>query len=212
MGAVRLMRYTNLASTIHILRNNCLTLLSPKTWNDQNDSAYIAEYKRRKKAKSVLALCFTETIETYHHWSTFAPGCDGVCIEFDRHALIDAVQNDPDVKAEYVRYSTIDDVEHDPPGDDELPFLKRLPYEPEKEFRIIFMSTKVNTEAKRLPILLTAIKHITLSPWMPEALEASVTATLKSIPECDAIPMHRSTLINNEDWRKAVEPDLLSTV
>ena len=157
MGAVRLMRYTNLASTIHILRNNCLTLLSPKTWNDQNDSAYIAEYKRRKKAKSVLALCFTETIETYHHWSTFAPGCDGVCIEFDRHALIDAVQNDPDVKAEYVRYSTIDDVEHDPPGDDELPFLKRLPYEPEKEFRIIFMSTKVNTEAKRLPILLTAI-------------------------------------------------------
>jgi hypothetical protein len=135
-----------------------------------------------------------------------------VCIEFDRHALIDAVQNDPDVKAEYVRYSTIDDVEHDPPGDDELPFLKRLPYEPEKEFRIIFMSTKVNTEAKRLPILLTAIKHITLSPWMPEALEASVTATLKSIPECDAIPMHRSTLLNNEDWRKAVEPDLLSTV
>lgn len=212
MGAVRLMRYTNLASTIHILRNNCLTLLSPKTWNDQNDSAYIAEYKRRKKAKSVLALCFTETIETYHHWSTFAPGCDGVCIEFDRHALIDAVQNDPDVKAEYVRYSTIDDVESDPPGDEELPFLKRLPYEPEKEFRIIFKSTKVNTEAKRLPILLTAIKHITLSPWMPEALEASVTATLKSIPKCDAIQMHRSTLLNNEDWRKAVEKDLISTV
>jgi hypothetical protein len=44
-------RYTNLASALHILRDGCITLLSPETWDDRNDAYFMAEYKRLKKAK-----------------------------------------------------------------------------------------------------------------------------------------------------------------
>lgn len=205
------MRYTNLASTIHILRNKRLTLLSPETWNDRNDSSYIAEFKRRKEAASVLALCFAETKETYHHWGVFAPGCDGVCIEFDKHMIEEAVAQDADLEARKVIYREIDDVERNPPKDEDLPFLKRVPYNPEEEFRIIFASKDVKAETKILPISLACIRHITLSPWMPEALVDAVRDTLKGIKGCNQIPMHRSGLVDNERWRKAVQPDLRTT-
>lgn len=206
------MRYTNLASTIHILRNERLTLLSPETWNDRNDSSYIAEYKRRTKAKSVLALCFAESMETYHHWGVFALGCDGVCIEFDKRMIELAVAQDAELEARKVDYREIDDVERDRPKDDDLPFVKRWPYKPEGEFRIIFKSKKVKAETKVLPISLKCIRHITLSPWMPDALVDAVRDTLKSIDGCGQIPMHRSGLVDNERWRKAVEPALRTTV
>lgn len=206
-----MMRYTNLASTIHILRNKRLTLLSPETWNDRNDSSYIAEYKRRTQAESVLALCFAESMETYHHWGVFAPGCDGVCIEFDKHMIEAAVGQDDELEARNVIYREIDDVERDPPKDSDLPFVKRWPYKPEDEFRIIFKSKTVKSETKILPISLACIKHITLSPWMPEPLVDAVRDTLKGIDGCGQIPMHRSGLVDNERWRKAVQPDLHTT-
>jgi hypothetical protein len=67
-------RYTNLASALHILRNKCLTLLSPATWDDRNDAFFMAEYKRLKEAKTVLAICFAVREETYHHWQIFSHG------------------------------------------------------------------------------------------------------------------------------------------
>ncbi len=53
-----LLRYTNLAAAIHLLRNRCLTLLNPATWTDRNDAFFLAEYKaaeaRRKRARPLL--------------------------------------------------------------------------------------------------------------------------------------------------------------
>jgi hypothetical protein len=60
-----LRRYTNLAATIHMLRSRTITLLSPGSWDDRNDAYFMAEYKRRKGLKTLLALCFANCGETY---------------------------------------------------------------------------------------------------------------------------------------------------
>jgi len=90
-------RYTNLAATIHLLQTRQITLLNPATWDDRNDAYFMAEYKRHKKAETVLALCFTAQNETYHHWRVFSHGTDGVRLEFDREPLVAAFKSQPDV-------------------------------------------------------------------------------------------------------------------
>lgn len=64
-------RYTNLAAAIHLLQSRKITLLNPARWDDANDAYFMAEYKRLVGAETVLALCFAETAETYHHWRVF---------------------------------------------------------------------------------------------------------------------------------------------
>jgi hypothetical protein len=68
MAARTFRRYTDLASALHILHNSCLTLLSPETWDDRNDSYFVSEYKQLKGVKTLLAICIADREETYHHW------------------------------------------------------------------------------------------------------------------------------------------------
>jgi hypothetical protein len=103
-----LRRYTNLAATIHMLRSREITLLSPGTWDDRNDAYYMAEYKRRKNLKTLLALCFANCEETYHHWRVFSHGADGVRIEFDKNLLLRALSGDERIIARDVTYKKID--------------------------------------------------------------------------------------------------------
>jgi hypothetical protein len=72
-----------------------LGLIYDLAWDDENDAHYIAKYKRLKHAVAVLALCFTESDETYHHWKVFSHGKDGVCIEFDKPRLLRIWKGDP---------------------------------------------------------------------------------------------------------------------
>jgi hypothetical protein len=57
----------------------------------QNDSYFLRLYREQQRLKSVLALCFTEATETYHHWRVFAPGPSGVCVAFKRAELLGVV-------------------------------------------------------------------------------------------------------------------------
>ena len=83
-----LRRFTNLAATIHMLRTRTITLLDPGTWDDKNDAFFMAQYKRQKDLKALLALCFADCPETYHHWRVFSHGADGVRVEFDKALLL----------------------------------------------------------------------------------------------------------------------------
>jgi hypothetical protein len=161
-------RYTDLAATLHMLRTRNITLLNPATWDDTNDSYFMSEYKRLKNAKSVLALCFAESEESYHHWRIFSSGGDGVRIEFDKPAL-------------------------------------RWPYGDEREFRVVYTNLSETVAAKDYPIALSSIRRITLSPWMPRTLSASVKATLRSIDGCSRLNVFQSTLVSNELWKKFTE-------
>jgi len=196
-------RYTNLAAVIHLLQMREITLLNPASWDDRNDAYFMAEYKRLLKAKSALALCFAESEETYHHWRVFSHGADGVCIEFDKAALLTAFDNQPKIRLGRVNYRQIKTLKERPQiGIEELPFLKRLPYQDEKEFRIVYVDMAEAEEFRNFGIDLSWIKRITLSPWMSQALSRSVVKTLRLIPGCAALKISRSTLVGNHEWQE----------
>jgi hypothetical protein len=202
MGVTTFSRYTNLAATIHMLRSRKITLLNPATWDDTNDSYYMAEYKRLKRAKTVLALCFTESDEQYHHWRVFSHGRDGVRIEFNKDKLLAVFDSNEEITKRYVDYRKIDDLREGPPIQlEDLPFLKRLPYTDEREFRLVYTSTREAKEHKDYPVGLDCVRRITLSPWMPKALVNSVRTTLKALDGCGHIKMYQSTLVSNEGWK-----------
>lgn len=202
MGVTTFNRYTNLAATLHLLQRRCITLLNPATWDDTNDSYFMAEYKRLKNARTVLALCFTESEESYHHWRVFSHGPDGVRIEFDKDALLDAWALEAYVQCEYMQYKMIDELRREPSiALERLPFLKRRPYRDEKEYRVVFTSLDEAVEFKDYPIRLACVRRITLSPWMPKPLVRSVKETLKGFEGCGSIAVYQSTLTGNEGWK-----------
>src|SRR6185437_17104819 len=91
MAEEYLRRYTQLPALLYMLSEKKLTLLDPNSWDDKNDSYFLEQYKLKRKLKTVLALCFSMAQETYHHWSVFADGSAGVCIQFKRYGLLNAI-------------------------------------------------------------------------------------------------------------------------
>lgn len=196
----KLFRYTNLAAAIHLLRSRQLTLLSYSFWDDHNDRLYMDHYKTERGLTSLLALCFTMQDERYHHWSVFAPRMDGVRLHFKVGAFVSAMRAYPGVRMDSVDYKRFEDMEVGSVDRDDLPFIKRYPYQDEKEWRIIWSGHGPVVEAKPFDIPLQAISQITLSPWLPPTLFESMRDTIKSIDGCSRIPIKRSTLIKSDRW------------
>jgi hypothetical protein len=201
-----LRRYTALPQLFHMLATRKITLLSPETWDDRNDASFLESYKKRRKLKSVLALCFTEAPEQYHHWKVFAGGASGVRIEFDGARLLEQVARVRGIRAGAVVYKKIDDIRKQSPKAEELPFLKRYPFRDEMEFRIVYEDKRAVLGAKDIPFELSAIRRIVLSPWLPAALVPTVKNIVRGVDGCTALKVTRTTLVENEEWkRSAVE-------
>ncbi|NIZ03228.1 DUF2971 domain-containing protein [Thalassospira lucentensis] len=162
-------------------------------------------YKKKKRLQTLVALCLCEESETFHHWKVFSSGGEGVCIEFNRGALDDAASKVTGIQISPVNYVQIKDARKFPPELDQLPFTKRYPYNAEKEIRIIYESEKEKFPTFDLPIELSAIQRITLSPWLPVPLKNSVKKTLEQIDGCAGLRVYRSTLLENEQWKKVVQ-------
>jgi hypothetical protein len=205
---VILRRYTNLAVTIHVLRHQKITLLSPIFWDDRNDAYFMSQYKNRKRATSVLALCFAQAAETYHHWRVFSPGTDGICIQFDKEELLKSLPDNGELTSGLVDYKTTKEIRKKGIDLNNLPFIKRAPFSDEKEFRLIYVSTQETIDTKDYEITPSSIFRITLSPWMPKPLVDSVKATLKSIPNCEKLSVSQSTLVDNDFWKRVANPNL----
>jgi hypothetical protein len=200
-----LRRYTDIPALVYLLRKRKLTLLDPQSWDDRNDSHYLRLYREKKKLESVLALCFTQARETYHHWRVFANGSSGVCIRFKRSELLKAVKKQPDLRTGTVRYLKLTEMRDKTLAIRELPFLKRYPFEDENEFRMIYESKTVRRSKLDIAIPLSSIERVTLSPWLQEALAFHVKRVLKSIRGCSELEIARSTLVNNEEWKNLGE-------
>jgi hypothetical protein len=196
-----LRRYTNIPSLLYILRKQTITLLDPQTWDDKNDSHYLSVYREKKSLQSVLALCFTQASETYHHWRVFADGSAGVCITFERARLLNALEKQKGVTTKDVTYLELNKMGRKKLKVAELPFLKRYPYEDEREFRVIYESDATKHNALDVSIPLESINRVTLSPWTPTALADTLKETIREIPGCKLIKVARSTLISNERWK-----------
>jgi hypothetical protein len=196
-----LRRYTNLPAVLHLLAKRQITLLDPKTWDDKNDAYYLAQYKMRRKLKTVLALCFSEIAETYHHWRVFSEGPAGVCVVFDRDKLLKALAEIEGVSTGTVQYKTVPKSRKVTFRVRQLPFLKRAGFRPESEFRAIYESRNDEVDHLNVPIDLSCIQYVSLSPWLPLSLKDSVTNALRAIDGCNKLRVSRSTLISNEEWK-----------
>ncbi len=152
-----LRRYSNLAATIHPLRSRCLTLLEPYLWDDRNDAFYMARIQEDREGQVPGRRVHDERAGDL---SSLA----GLCARHRRrlHSVRQdrlAAQIPPRTgfRLQSVDYRHIAEVESDQPRTQDLPFLKRLPYEDEKEFRLIFSSAGVEADTHDLPIDLGCI-------------------------------------------------------
>lgn len=196
-----LRRYTDLPALLHLLASKQITLLDPKTWDDKNDSYFMSVYKDKKRLKSVLALCFSQSPETYHHWRVFSNGPAGVCIVFDRQKLLDDLRKEPAVATGRIDYLTMPQAKKKVFQVNGLPFIKRYGYKPEAEFRVIYTSATKELPVLDLPIQISSIRSVSLSPWMHGTLSKSTADAIRAIDSCGKIKVSRSTLISNEQWK-----------
>lgn len=205
--SLTLRRYTSMPSLLNILYNRKITLLNPNNWEDQNDVYSITQFKERKNLNTLLAVCFSEAAETFHHWKVFTHGSEGVCIIFKRKELLSAFENNDNIHARSVKHVQVSDLEKTPPKVDDLPFIKRFPYRDEKEFRIIYLDN-VNCnpiETKEFVIDLKCIISITLNPWLNNSLCETVIKSIHSIRGCEKIKVHQTRILNYPKWKSAVD-------
>jgi hypothetical protein len=197
-----LRRYTTLPVLLDIIMNKKLTLLDPRNWEDKNDSHYIAVYKTQLNLKSVLALCFTEADETYHHWKVFSGNSGGICIQFNKEKLLKCCKPVRGLRCGNVIYRKITEARAHKPSKQELLFLKRYPFRDEKEYRLIYESPSEDISAKDVPITMPCIDRIIFNPWISRPVFNSVKAVIKNINGCKTIRVSRTTLVNNEEWKE----------
>lgn len=197
-----LRRYTDLPALVYLLENKAITLLDPIFWDDKNDIYYLEQYKNRKLSKGVLALCFTEASETYHHWKVFAGGgASGVCIVFYKDKLLDAISHKSTVLHRQVVYKTMKEMREEPFDTEDLPFLKRYGFQDEQEFRIIHELPKTSKTSVDIPIPLSCIERVVINPWIHQSLSDSVKRLIRGISGCNKLKLTRSTLTNNAQWK-----------
>lgn len=197
-----LRRYCDLPSLLYLLETKSLTFMDPAQWDDKNDSLFMQLYKEHGELKSLLAICFSQETETYHHWSVFAHGASGVCISFKKTLLLEIFEQYADIRVDEVAYLPLASLGSSPSKVRDLPFMKRAPYAPESEFRAIYEDRIDVLPYLNIKIGLACIDRITLSPWMPKNVADSVKKTIARIPGGTNIALTRSTLVQNDTWSK----------
>jgi hypothetical protein len=197
-----LKRYTDLPFLFDYLRTKELALLSPRSWDDKNDSHYIEVYAQSKGCTGTYALCLTEATETYHHWKVFTSGASGVCLEFDKDALLSCATKVSGLRAEAVHYRTMGEIRKLDLKQEQLPFLKRKAFCDESEFRFFLANNDTSNSVIRFHVPASAIRRIMLSPWIPVAVANRVKESVQSMIGCKSIKISRSSLVDNEKWKE----------
>lgn len=197
---IKLNRFTTFPFLLDMISRKKLTLLNPDFWEDYNDRKTIQFYKKRTNAKSIYALCLTFKSETIHHWNAFANGPSGCCIEFSHSKLINILDTH-NVKHGKVTYMKVADLTPDKPVDgDLLPFVKRTPFKPENEYRIIATSDEEQGPSFEIPITLDIINRITLSNKLPRVTYNSLKKIIIQQEPTLTGKVIRSSLYENTKW------------
>jgi hypothetical protein len=108
------------------------------------------------------------------------------------------------VRYEAVEYLKLEQVERLTPADvNRLPFVKRLGFAAEEEYRVIAETSEAQEPALSIDFPTRMIDCIYLNPWLPRSIAASVRETLRSLPGCGNIRVSRSQLIESGRWKAA---------
>lgn len=196
------LRYTDIPSVIDMLANRRITLLDPRKWEDKNDTAFLEIYRKRRGLSTLLALCLTETQETFHHWRVFSSGNSGACVVFKKERLLKAFGGVDGIRTGKVQYRKIEELELSRPRTQSLPYLKRHPYRDEKEFRIIYGAVGSEEQVRHFPIDLECIRRVVLSPQLHLGLTDAIRRQLRNIEGCGSLSITRTTLLDNPRWQK----------
>jgi hypothetical protein len=207
----KLKRYTNLPVLLHLLQTRTLTALNPSTWPDQNDTTYLRRYKAaRPQVKGLFVLCMTEAADTFHHWNVYANGPSGVKIEFDPEGFQTWLKNTKvSTRLERVQYKRLDEIEDAARDQNSLPFLKRKAFRDENEIRLLVEDMQCDGPAySLLEFDVSIIRKISLSPWLPIALEEAVISSIRhayrgSDSQWKAMKVQRTSLLYNEAFVQA---------
>jgi hypothetical protein len=103
-----------------------------------------------------------------------------------------------------VDYKFIDEVEKESFTVNQLPFLKRYAFRDELEYRVIYYKkTASKKNNHEIQFDLSMIKEISLSNSMPKELRGPVVQLLRSIEGCSNMKISRTTLNENDRWKRA---------
>lgn len=192
-------RFTTLPVLLDILSRQKLVLLDPSTWEDKNDSEVMAQYKKRMRLGSLLALCGSGGDETIHHWKTFADGISGCCVEFDLAKLAPFLDRTPGVRHGSVKYVRLRELKEFSIPVKDMPFTKRWPYRCEAEYRILWEG-QTATKDFEIGFDLRAINRVTISQRMPEKIYATIRDSLRAAFRNPDQRINRSTIYQNKIW------------
>lgn len=193
-------RFTTIPFLIDMLTRKQLTLLNPNSWEDYNDRVTVELYRTRKNAHGIYALCLTDKRETVHHWNAFANGTSGCCIEFSTKKLLKCVSGVKGIihgRVDYVKIQGLNKYGNDI---EKLPYIKREPFLPESEYRIMVLSDEPQRQVFDIPIDLGIINRITVSNKLPEVVFKSLEHGLYRLAPDFKGKISHSTLFNNSKW------------
>jgi hypothetical protein len=193
-------RFTTLPFVIDLLTRKQLTLLDPAFWEDYNDRVTMELYRKKRNSQSIYALCLSDERETIHHWNSFAGGMNGCCIEFNAKKLFECLDQVAGITHGKSRYIKVGDLKKLAAENEHLPYLKREPFQPESEYRIIALSNQPQQASFDIPIHTNVIRRITLSNHLPKTVFESLKEGIHKIaPDYEGRISH-STLFNNAQW------------
>ncbi|MDE8347799.1 MAG: hypothetical protein POH28_16735, partial [Acidocella sp.] len=84
-----------------------------------------------------------------------------------------------------------------------IPFMKRIGFAPEEEYRVIAETKDDQKGALSIPFPHSMIYCIYLNPWLPKSIAKSLKDTLRSLPGCSKLRVVRSLLIESDRWKRA---------
>lgn len=159
-----LKKYTKLEYLNSILGECALHLGDPTTWDDKNDAFAFSQYSKAKGHAGVRATCLTASSDRFHFWHIFGAREEGVCLWFDRKLLMDSFENEAHLTVQAVNYCR--ECELEGKKVDELPFLKRMQYSDEREWRVVrYASESGRVPSSRLEFPPNALRKIYLNAW-----------------------------------------------
>lgn len=128
-----------------------------------------------------------------------------MCIKFKRSRLLKAVKKQSGLRMRVVKYLRLAEISSMKLNIGDLPFLKQLAFEHEREFRMVYESKARKVRKLDVSIPLSCIDRITLSPWIHPDFSAHIKKVIRSIDGCKRLEIVRSTLIGNEQWKSLGE-------
>jgi hypothetical protein len=200
-------RYTKLRYVEEYLARQEMGFRPPDAWEDKNDSYFLSLYGNYI-GKDVYCCCFTSSAETFHHWRIFSEYKEsenkedfGARMTFD-HSALQSAFNEQGVTLRQVKYVKVGDLGRETVGPHDLPYVKRIGFADEREYRAIVSVPRGSCEAltvKSVRIPLPALRSISLSPFCPDQSSEWVRCIRGNLSS--DVRVGRSRLIDNARWR-----------